>query len=320
MKKLLTVSLIFILSSIFAQSKFSAKVFFDYSYQKDKTPTNSFEIHRAYFTFKNNLTKNISYKFTTDVGRFNTGKDTRLSVYLKNALIKWKSEFGTFVFGLQGLNVFSVQEKNWGYRFIEKSAMDKNKFASSADLGIGYSNKIGKKLNISLIVSNGTGYKKAENDNYKKISAQVYYGSSKLNDKNSFNLGAVFSNESFDYSNGLATTTEAKTLLGLFGAVRLNKFKIGAEFDSYKTGGANITATIISAYTNISLTKKADAFARVDLFDPNTDADNDGNTYFVAGFNLKPAKGLFIAPNIRVTKPQTGDSVTEYKLSFQFKL
>ena len=41
--------------------------------------------------------------------------------------------------GLIGMNTHSIQEKNWGNRFIEKSAMDKNEYSTSADLGIGFS-------------------------------------------------------------------------------------------------------------------------------------------------------------------------------------
>ena len=48
------------------------------------------------------------------------------------------------------MNVFNVAEKNWGFRFLEKSPMDYHKFSSSADLGIGYSGKL-RLINYNLM-------------------------------------------------------------------------------------------------------------------------------------------------------------------------
>ena len=85
------------------------------------------------------------------------------------------------------MNVFNVAEKTWGFRFLEKSPMDFHGFSSSADLGIGYSGKISK-VNYSFLVTNGTGYKKSENDEYKKISTQFVYGEKKLVKQDGYNL------------------------------------------------------------------------------------------------------------------------------------
>ena len=54
---------------------------------------------------------------------------------------------GNVSMGLIGLNTHAVQEKNWGNRFIEKSAMDKNKYSISADLGIGFSRLLKENIN-----------------------------------------------------------------------------------------------------------------------------------------------------------------------------
>lgn len=322
MKKItvLIFTILFVASNLYAQEKIGSKIYFDYTYNSDGKPTNGFEIHRVYFTYQNHISKNISYKFTTDVGRFNTGKDNRLSVYLKNALVKWKTSVGSLVFGLQGLNTFSVQEHNWGYRFVEKSPMDLYHFASSADLGLGYYNKLSGKVNFSAIISNGTGYKKSENDNYKKISLQLFYGDSKIKKDGNFNVGAIFTTESFDYVAGTDTTTKTKTVFGGFAVYRISGLRIGAEYDIFKTGGIDVTKNIFSVYANFAAAKNLDLFARFDTFDPNIDKNNDGNTYIVVGLNYKPAKGLYIAPNVRITNPELGDATTIYKLSFQFKI
>lgn len=321
MKKLSVVIavLLFAASGIFAQGKVGAKVFFDYTYNADGTPTNAFEIHRSYFSYSNNLSDAVSFKFTTDVGR--TSVDDRLVAYLKVAQLKWKTSFGSLVFGLQGLNMFKVQEGNWGYRFVEKSPMDLHKFSSSADLAFGYYNKFAKKLNFSAIISNGTGYKHSENDDYKKLSFQLYYGDSKIHKNGNFNVGAVFSTESFDYIAGTDTSTKSTSVVGGFAAYQIANLRLGAEYDMLTKGGSSdVTKNIISVYANYAAMKNLDIFARFDKYDPNTDVDNDGSNYIIAGLNYKPVKGFSIAPNVRIASPETGDSSTLYKLNFEFKI
>jgi len=323
MKKLLIISSILLLATtmMMAQGKVTGKTYFDFTYNPDGKPSSEFEIHRVYIGYQADLTDNISYKVTTDVGRFNTGKDDRMSAYLKYAQIKWKTQFGALVFGLQSMNIFNVQEHNWGYRFVEKSPMDLYKWASSADLGIGYYNKFAGKLHFNAIVSNGGGYKKSEKDAYKKLSVQIFYGDSKIKKDGNFNVGALFTTESFDYTSGIDTTTKSTIVFGAFAIYQYAGFRVGAEFNTLTKGGSSdVTKNIISAYANYAVNKQFDVFARVDSYEPNSDIANDGSTYIIGGFTYKPGKGLYIAPNIRYTNPQAGDATTLYKLNFQFKI
>ncbi len=320
MKRLLvlTAILFLLIVNLFAQDIFRAKVYFDYKYDINSSPTNEFEIKRAYLTYRNKFSDNLFYKFTSDVDRY--GEDDRLSLYVKNALVKWKTGFGELVFGMQGMNVFKIQEYNWGYRFIEKSAMNLHNFSSSADLGFGYYNTFTTKLHVSALITNGSGYKNSENDDYKKLSFQVFYGDSEIKKDGNFNVGGILSLESFDYESTTDTTTKKKTVVGGFVVYRLSGFKIGAEYDMFKTGGIDVTKNIISAYANYAIGKEFDLFTRIDIYDPNTTNDNDSNTYIIVGFNYNPTKILYIAPNIKYSKSQTGDTLTIYQINLQFKV
>ena len=70
--------------------------------------------------------------------------------------------------GMIGMNMFNVQEKTWGYRFLRKSAMDAFKFSASADLGMSISKDFGF-LSTSLMISNGEGYKSSSVDDNNKV-------------------------------------------------------------------------------------------------------------------------------------------------------
>ena len=105
---------------------------------------------------------------------------------------------GKTSFGLIGMHTYNVQEKNWGYRFIEKSAIDLNKFSSTADLGIAFSSSVISELNTTIQFVNGEGYKKPQGDEHFKSVFNITYGESKLNKNDGYNVGLVYSSESTD--------------------------------------------------------------------------------------------------------------------------
>ena len=160
MRKILFVFLA--LSIILSQGKISGIGFYNYSH--NLSDEHSFSFDRIYLTYKNNISDDISFKFQTDVGRVNLveeedngsivfGNKSNLFTYIKKAQLDWKLSFGKIILGMQGMNIFNVTEKNWGFRFIEKSPMDKHNFSSSADMGVGFSSKF-KSLNYSILSLN----------------------------------------------------------------------------------------------------------------------------------------------------------------------
>ena len=331
MKKILLLSLFII--AVYGQGQFSGVTYFNYTYDLTENAANDagFGLKRVYFTYKQDLSENISYKFQTDVSQLEVGdfdddgqldgtKKTQFVAYLKKAQLDWKTSCGKLTFGMQGMNIFNVTEKTWGFRFLEKSAMDLNKFSSSADMGIGYSG-IFNNLNYSFMYTNGSGYKKSETDKHKKISAQFVYGQKNLSKKDGFNIGTSFSMEPYDYTDtDLNVSTKNKTLMAFYGGYAGNGLRIGAEFDMHTDDGTDITQQIIAAYANYKISDKINILGRVDMFDPWTESnEKDNQTNIIAGFNYIPAKGLTITPNVRMSMPEEGDATTLLMLNFEFK-
>ena len=311
MKKILLLSLFVI--TIYGQGQFSGVTYFDYTYDLTEDAVNDagFGLKRVYFTYQQELSDNISYKFQTDIDY----KSSPFNVYLKNAKIDWNSSIGKITLGMQGMNIFNVTEKTWGFRFLQKSPMDKYKFSSSADMGIGYSGKINN-LNYSFMYTNGSGYKENENDEHKKISAQLVYGEKKLVKKDGFNIGTSFSIEPYDHESG---ETKNKTLMAFYGGYAGNGLRIGGEFDTHTDDGTNITQQIMAGYASYKLSDKLEALVYVDMYDPDTSTENDGNTDMIIGVNYRPEKGLTITPNLRTSTPDEGDATTMFMLNFEFK-
>ena len=244
MKKLLMV--LSIIGFIFAEGKISGVTYFDFSATDTKS---AFNFKRQYFGYGGEVSDKVSFKILFDVERINNKslytwsvkegdslkvtEDTRLVTYLKKAQVNYKSSFGKFNFGLIGMNTYGVQESNWGYRFIEKSAIDKYKFSATADIGVGFSKSLIDNLNLSLLLVNGEGFKKPQGDEYYKIAFNATYGEGNLNKNDGYNAGLVYTTESTD--------TDPTTMVSVFGGFSGMSLRLGAEYDMLtKAGGYDL--------------------------------------------------------------------------------
>ena len=199
----------------------SGKVFFNHTINLGEDGSNAFNMKRAYLTFANNVSDDLSYKLTYDIGSNEGG--SAYTAFLKVAMVKWKSRLGDISIGMQGMNMFKTMENTWGHRFIAKMPMDAYKFSPSADLGIGVTRSFGL-VSISALIMNGGGFKKAETDSHKKLSFHAVYGEYKLNKKDGFNAGLSFSYEPYDKD---SVTVENTSIMGLFGGYAGNRIRAG---------------------------------------------------------------------------------------------
>lgn len=319
--KYLIILLTYISISIAADGKIGGVTYFDYTNSKEKS---AFVLKRQYFSYGIDISDEVKFRVVFDVGRTDVGtvlrkdggeksEDTRLVAFLKKAQIDYRTSYGKISMGLIGMNTYNIQEKNWGYRFIEKSAMDKYGFSSTADLGIGFSRTLVNQLKMSLQVVNGEGYKNPQSDKYHKIAFNSTYGEHNLVKNSGFNAGVVYTTEQTD--------DKPNTMASLFGGFAGMGLRLGGQFNMLTKGG--IESQVISVSSNYSMTDKLDAFVRYDMFDPNTDEIDgwkDNSTYLIAGIQLSCGNGLLVAPNIRMESYEDdSDSATEYKINFQFK-
>ncbi len=91
------------------------------------------------------------------------------------------------------------------------------------------------------------GYKKAEDDKYKKLSLQLVAGEPALGKNDGWNAGLAFSTEAINADDGRA-------VLGLFGGWAGMGVRMGAEFDTKTTTGAtDLTEQIIGLYGDYKL-------------------------------------------------------------------
>ena len=314
MEKLMKNNLIILMSiTSIAYCDISGVTYFNYS------SDDGFGMKRTYFTYKNQISDELTFKFQTDVGQEpvdedGDSQDSRWWGYLKKAQLDWKvSDNMKVSMGLIGMNMFNVQEKTWGNRFVAKSALDNAGWSSSADLGIGFSKSFGD-ISSSLLMTNGEGYKTSVVDDNQKLSLQVLYGEKRLDKNSGYNAGIVYSTEDWspetDGPDEIPGGTE--TVTGFFGGWSNNNLVAGVE---YYTKDNGTDASLMSVSMNYILANNLTMYIRQDNKDPDIDMDNDEEDTTMAGFVWTPTKGLSICPNIN--KMKIGDET--FKVNFEFK-
>ena len=298
---------------ISSEGKIGGVTYFDFVILNDSS---AFNFQRQYISYTGEVSDKINYKIVCDVGR--TNDDTRLVVFLKKAQIDYKTSYGKVSMGLIGMNTYGVQEKNWGYRFIEKSAIDKYGFSSTTDIGFGISKSLRDNLNMSLQISNGEGFKKPQGDKSHKISFNATYGERKLNKNDGYNAGVV-------YSIGKSTIDSDKTnMISAFGGFSGMGLRLGAEYD-YLTKGSglsnNAESVILSVSANYGVIDNLDAYFRYDMWDDYGSLNKKGANYYIAGVLFNCGNSLSVAPNIRITTYEDLAKLVskEYRVNFQFK-
>ena len=287
----------------------SGVTYFNYS------SDDGFGMKRTYFTYKNQISDDLTFTFQTDVGQ--VGTDNRWTAYLKKAQADWNVSNGVKVsMGLIGMNMFNIQEKTWGNRFVAKSALDTAGWGvASADMGIGMEFSLNldqsekNPLIVSLLLTNGEGYTNSDVDDNQKLSVQALYGEKRLDKNSGYNLGMV-------YSSVDDTENNTERVIGLFGGGAYGNFVAGAEFyvKTDEAGPLNETSSSYkSFYMNYDFSDSLGIFLRKDFNDPDEWFQITETEILMAGFIWTPTKGLAICPNI------VDDGEQTFKMNFEFK-
>jgi len=271
----------------------------------------AFEINRVYLQYTDNLSEELFLKIRYDVGRDEPGKDGKFETYLKNAYVDWDlKDVGKISLGLISTNSYSVQESNWGYRFIAKSVPDMYKFTNTADLGIGVSRQIGD-FNLSFQALNGEGYKnKAEDETFSSY-VRLVYGETKLKKNDGYNVGLVYNNNS--------NTDE--TLFGIFAGYSSKEKNLRAGFDYNVFETVGMTEQVVSAYSifKYQRNEKVNILFRFDRYSQE-DVLNSEVDKVLIGLVFNPIKSLYISPNVAMSSVANQDDYdNDFRLTFMFK-
>ena len=296
-----------------------------------------FTMNRVYFTYKNDVSENTSFKFQADVI---SQEGDGLQMYLKNVKMDYMATDNiTLTYGLQGMNVFKSQEKIWGNRYLAKSSMDNNKWSPSADLGVGVKLSMGcpiiksNKVSGSLLFTNGEGYKNDLLDGHERISAALGYKHNIGEDMN-LQAGGSYStltyDEELDDSGAEISPHGTETIMAFYGGLSGFGLRTGFEYNmgtDLNLEGYGSDATLMSFYGtyNLAFIDGVSLIVRYDSLDNGAD-DNDqtadideskDTATILAGLSYKCAEGIIFTPNMTQTTVSDQDPTTSINLTFQ---
>ncbi len=219
------------------------------------------EIQRAYLGFDMELEKGFSSKIVVDIGSPDNSSAYSLLkryAYFKSAYLQYENGNLNLKFGIIPMQLFKVQEKIWGHRYIEKSATDKYKFGTSSDLGVSVNYKISKIAEVDLTISNGEGNAEIQHDNTYKAALGLTLKPYK---------GFIFRT----YADILSKNTNQITFVGFIGYQIDKRLDLGFEYDKqYNVKNAlNENLTIFSATASYFINDKFQVFSRYDIFRSN---------------------------------------------------
>ncbi|MGD8717945.1 MAG: hypothetical protein PVH29_03885 [Candidatus Zixiibacteriota bacterium] len=292
----------------------------------------AFDVPRVYVNVKGAVTEKLHYRVTADIGRekysyytydlvYNeeTGlyeleetkhtKNGKLDFYAKYAYFEVKDVITDhkIIGGIEKTPWIDNEQGIWGWRVVRKVAVDDRKYDNSADLGIGLSGKIGGGIvEHHLTFTNGAGYKGLENGLSGKAAAYRLSLFPLVNNEDLSGLSVNAFVKADNLGEKVPEGADGNPVTVYGGLLGLEhefiNFGAGYFMKSEGEGDAKVDGNVMTAYASghfaASEGMSIHPLVRYDMYEPNTDADDDEETLIVGGVAFKFFDGNFsLIPN-----------------------
>lgn len=310
--------------------KLSGYMFGDYHYVATNHDSayegqNGFWLRRIYFTYDHTISEEFSVRLRMEYNSPDFTKNSgKLTPFIKDAYLKWKLKKTALILGISPAPTWDLIEHFWGYRSVEKTALDLQKFGHSRDFGIAFKGKAGpdKRLGYHLMFANGEG-NKSENNKFKKVMGAIDFKFPHL-------LVQVYG----DWEEGKGNT-DVYTYQGFVG-FKFNRFKIGVQYAQQirqMEPDTQDTYEIASGFFTFNLNEKITFLTRYDrMFDPSPPGISyipfaqAKSNLLIAGLDFRPHKLVHFIPNVEYVfydetngvKPDT-DLYLRFTFYYKFK-
>lgn len=289
------------------------------------TPDDSralFEIERAYLGYSTQVNPNLSAEVKVDIGspeNESVYAMVKRYAYVRNAFISYKMGKLKTDFGIINMTHFSVQDKFWGYRYVQKSFADRFKYGKSVDMGVNAAYTVNKQFSFDAGIVNGEGYSQLQNDNYFEYTAgATVQWPQKLIWRFFANMGPSATQTKMVYAAFAGITFSPKWNLGMeYNVMQNYNYRDGFNMQGY------------SVYSTYKLPRNLRVFGRFDMTNSNKvdGAENPWNlakdgSSFVAGVEQRINNHLKFSLNYQDWVPRAAnlDNKAYVYLNFEFNL
>lgn len=235
-----------------------------------------------------------------------------MTPFVKDAYLRWSNGEHTAYLGLTSTPTWGLVEEVWGYRPVEKTALDLYKFGSSRDIGLSVQGHLGSETPVRyhIMVGNGSG-----------TGAEVNTGKKAMLSLAVTPLPSVI----IEAYGDVEETGDGEGYYTLQGALyyQVEEGRVGVQYahqTQYQDAAPDAGFDIFSIFGRVRLNDDVNAFARFDRqFQPNPAGDEisyirmatTANTNFVVG-GLDFALGdqVRLMPNIEAAFYDNPDGPT----------
>ncbi|RMG44918.1 MAG: hypothetical protein D6719_00965 [Candidatus Dadabacteria bacterium] len=265
---------------------------------------NGFWFRRIYLTYDKKLQDNLDARIRFELnspGDFET--ETKLDPFVKDAYLKYTSGLHSVYFGISSTPTWDLVEHHWGYRSVEKTPLDLQKFGASRDFGLalkGYFDA-DKMFGYHFMVGNGASNKSETNED-KKIHLALSAAPAE----------GVILQVLGDYES--ADNNKDKYTLQGFAGYKADWGRLGLlyahQVREQGTGVDDLELDLASAYIVGNFSENLAGYLRVDrMFDPNPKgedisyipfASDAKSTFVLAGLDYEAFKNVHLMPNVEM--------------------
>ncbi len=345
MKKalLLVVLAIIAFGILQAETKLSMELWNRWTYETidGEVQENGFSLERGYFRLEPVFSSKIKGRFNIDWFSSSKSSDTNgAGLKIKYAYLDFSElipvKNSKVTVGLMKTYFGTIYD--YKYTTIEKDPSDKYGFVASVDYGMGFSGYLPSGYGTyDVAVYNGEGYKKAGSNINKDMN---FVGNIRLIPMVGLTIGGSYmmktaKDSQIDDGTGNMIDNPDREVYNMMAGVGkfaygpvsvqaqyLNKVKSMPNDDTYD----DVTSTVISVMPVFKVNNSFDIVARYDIYDPNTDADDDGRNTLIAGVNYnilhnaKKSPVLFVQANYQTTTfEDESDAINQIMLQLRWK-
>lgn len=268
------------------------------------TPQTSFGMSTAIMGYKKtfsekvnatimyDVTRTTNFMYPDSIGISSYFEGSKYTAFLKMAEIDWKVKpWAEFCIGqLLNEQYLTVQDKHWGFRYVNTTMQEYFRFGNPADFGTRIKLKPIKTLTISLTAVNGEGPFRYQDQE----SLFQYCVNAEYRPKEHFIFKAYA-----DYQPHATGLSEDRSAVSIFAGYKKGKWMAGAEYDMVNNNsyldGTDLSG--ISIYSSFKTGEKTTVFARADYMLKYGNIENE--MYYMAGAEYRPVKAFGLSINIK---------------------
>jgi len=265
---------------------------------------NGFWLRRGYFTYDHTLGDGFSSRLRLEMNSTGDLTNAKLTPFVKDAYLKWTRGAHAVVMGMSATPTFEYIESFWGYRFIEKTPLDLQRWDGSRDLGIAAQGTLdaAKTVNYHVMFANGSDTGSEVNKN-KTVRAAL-----------SVRAKSGFAVEGYADWQDQPVDADRNTAQ-VFVGYRQASGRVGAQYSQQTRRSASAGSTTVQLASVFAVAKVNDknfVLARFDrMFDPNPDGAKIPYLPFnteaksslgIIGWDFLPNANVHISPNVEFVK------------------